>query len=103
MKEPIQYLPTPERHWSWRPERSTDRANRQDCLTAARKGISLEELAERRREAKHLRQGRRIGYAIGAALFKASTGEAPKVAPVKGVRRTVEVTVSVRITEEDLF
>jgi hypothetical protein len=70
---------------------------------AARKGLTLEELAERRKQAKHLRQGRRIGYAIGAALYRASTGELPKVAPVRGVRRTVEVSISVRITEEDLF
>lgn len=70
---------------------------------AARKGLTLEELAERRKEAKHLRQGRRIGYAIGAAMYKAATGELPALKPVRGVRRTTEVTISVKITEEDLF
>lgn len=102
MKDPIQYLPVPERHWSFNPGARQTRLHRADCLAAARKGLTLEELALRKQKARNLRIGRRIGVAMGLALCRAA-GVEPEIRPVKGVRRSVEVTVNIKLTESDLF
>lgn len=100
MKQDIaQVLPERSRHWSWDPDKAQTRTHRQMCIQASRKGLPLEVMEKRRVLAAGERMRRRLDAALGAALFRALTGEKPEIRKVKSV--TVTATVSVKIDFEE--